>query len=63
MKNNRSGKRMINTSKFISLILRHRPGIIGMSTILKGTLWIGRHLKRSSAQTRSRGIPLTKTIR
>ena len=29
MKNNRSGKRMINTSKFISLILRHRPGIIG----------------------------------
>ena len=31
MKNNRSGKRMINTSKFISLILRHRPGIIGIT--------------------------------
>ena len=31
MSNERSGKRMKNTSKFISMILRHRPGIIGIT--------------------------------
>ena len=31
MKNARSGKRMKNTSKFISLILRHKPEAIGIS--------------------------------
>ena len=31
MKNARSNKRMKNTSKFISLILRHRPEAIGIS--------------------------------
>ena len=31
MKSERSDKRMVSTSKFISLILRHRPGIIGIS--------------------------------
>ena len=31
MKNARSDKRMKNTSKFISLILRHKPEVIGIS--------------------------------
>lgn len=31
MKNARSDKRMRNTSKFISLILRHKPEVIGIS--------------------------------
>ena len=30
MKNGRSDKRMRNTSKFISLILRHKPEVIGI---------------------------------
>ena len=31
MKNERSGKRMKNTSKFISMILRHKPEVIGIT--------------------------------
>ena len=31
MKSERSDKRMVSTSKFISLVLRHRPGIIGIT--------------------------------
>lgn len=31
MKNEKSAKRMKNTSKFISLILRHKPEVIGIS--------------------------------
>ena len=31
MKNARSDKQMKNTSKFISLILRHKPEVIGIS--------------------------------
>ena len=31
MKNARSDKRLKNTSKFISLILRHKPEVIGIS--------------------------------
>ena len=31
MKKERSGKRMTNTSKFLSMILRHRPEVIGIT--------------------------------
>ena len=31
MKNTRNGKRMKNTSKFISMILRHKPEVIGIT--------------------------------
>ena len=31
MKNERSGKQMTKTSKFISMILRHRPEVIGIT--------------------------------
>ena len=33
MKNGKSDKRMRNTSKFISLILRHKPETIGISSV------------------------------
>ena len=32
MRNERSDKRIRNTSKFISLILRHKPEVIGISS-------------------------------
>ncbi len=41
MKNARSDKRMKNTSKFISLILRHRPAAIGISSDVETAKKVG----------------------
>ena len=73
MNSGRSAKRTKNTSKFISLILRHKPGNVGISLdehgwanvqeLIDGVADISstwRSWKRSSGQTRSSDISLMR---